>query len=131
MQDNPIPITVTNPSGDVLISRVGLPAVYVTRNSDQVIIRDRVAIALIATQLGANAAFEHVKAPPAGLDFVLAFRTPNGLRTAYIQAARVTPAHGPWLMAHYDLIVVANKLHLLNPGQGNAWMLASSLSLAD
>ena len=130
MQDKPIPITVTNLSGDVLISRVGLPAVFVTRNSDQVIIRDRVAIALIAMLLNAGADFEQIKAPPKGLNFVLALRTPSGLRTAYIQADRVEPTHGAWLMANFDLIVVGTKVHILHIG-GSVLMLASSIKLAD
>ncbi len=130
MDNNKPPITVTNSVGDVLISRTGLPAVFVSRDTDQVIVRDRVAIALIAMLLAAGSTFERIKAPPKGLDFVLSLRTSSGIRAAYIQSEKVEPSHGPWLMEHFDIIVVGTKVYVLHIG-GSTMMLASAVKMAD
>ncbi len=119
----PTILTATNADGDTLLSRgERLPAIFVRANTEQVVLRERTASALIAMLLSAQADFRLRKDAPPGLDFVLEFH----VRTTRIRVAiidgRILPAHGEWLMRNYDLIAVGAKVHLLRTTAGTAFL---------
>ena len=120
-------LVAVNPLGDVLTCREGQSATFAKSGSKPVIIHDRLAVACIAMMMLAEADFKQPIDTPSGFLFVLEFNVPrSGIRAGIIQGTLV-PGQGEWLMSRFDLIVVRNRVHILNTTSAAA-MLAGAVA---
>lgn len=123
------PRIISNEAGDVIVSRgEHAPVIFIRSCTEQVVLRDRVAITMIAMLVAAQADFRERRDAPPGLDFVIEFlvRRTN-LRVAFIHG-QIRPNQSDWLMQNYDLICVGNKIHLLHQTAG-ASLLTGAIKL--